>query len=304
MVRLWGAGLLIALGGCTSTPAPTVAPVAVLAEPISVRPEAISIQGPMGLHPELVQAFDEMKAQGRLLAPERAAQRVASYYRWHGWEQVSVRPPQMQGDGSVVLTVDAAAPGPYPTLPSPTAILRENELLSGSGRLITSLEQELQPWLDSDSRILVDVEGRRLLFKDWQSGIIAFPVAVGGPGRSTPAGTYTVETVTRHPTWYPPESLRRHYRKRGRELPKAVPPGDGNPLGSRFIKLQRGLGIHGTNQPASIGRAVSWGCIRMHDPDVKLLAAQLRAGDRVTIVRQRRQLASLIDSGHEREILQ
>ena len=304
MVRLWGAGLLIALGGCTSTPAPTPAPVAVLAQPVNVRPEAISIQGPMGLHPELMQAFDEQQQRGEMVAPARAAERLASYYRWHGWQNVEVRPPSVQGDGTLLLTVDATAPGPYPELPAPTAILRENELLSGSGRLLAQLDSDLQPWLDSDSRILVDVEGRRLLFKDWQSGIIEFPVAVGGPGRTTPSGTYTVENVTRYPTWYPPESLRRHYRKRGRELPKAVPPGESNPLGSRFIKLQRGLGIHGTNQPNSIGRAVSWGCIRMHDPDVKRLAEHLSAGDRVTIVRQRRQLASLIDSGHEREILQ
>ena len=207
MVRLWGAGLLIALGGCTSTPAPMSAPVAVLAQPVNIRPEAISIQGPMGLHPELMQAFDELQQRGEMVAPARAAERLSSYYRWHGWRNVEVRPPKVQGDGTLLLTVDALAPGPYPDLPAPTAILRENELLSGSGRLLAQLDQDLQPWLDSDSRILVDVEGRRLLFKDWQSGIIEFPVAVGGPGRTTPSGTYTVENVTRYPTWYPPESL-------------------------------------------------------------------------------------------------
>lgn len=304
MTRLWGASLALWIAACSAPPERVANPVAQLAQPVSVRPDAIQIRGPMGLHPELVHAFQEQHTAGNPLQPARLAEQLAAYYRWHDWREVRVRPPHFSASGQLLLTVDARSPGAYPSLPSHAEIQFESELLQGSGRLIASPGDELNPWLSSDSKILVDVEGRRLLYKDQYSGIIEFPVAVGRPGRNTPSGTYTVETIAKNPTWVPPESLRRHYRKRGRSLPQTVPPGKGNPLGSRFIKLQRGLGIHGTNTPTSIGRAVSWGCIRMHDEDVVRLAAQLRAGDRVTIVRQRRQLASLIDSGNEREILQ
>ena len=72
--------------------------------------------------------------------------------------------------------------------------------------------------------------------------------------------------------------------RQGRRLPRRVPPGPSNPLGSHFIALGDAIGIHGTNAPTSIGRAVSRGCIRMHPDDILIVAASLRPGDAVWIV--------------------
>ena len=63
-----------------------------------------------------------------------------------------------------------------------------------------------------------------------------------------------------------------------------IPPGKANPLGTRWIGLSRkGYGIHGTNNPRSIGRRASHGCIRMRNRDVEELFEMVAVGDRVEI---------------------
>ena len=63
-----------------------------------------------------------------------------------------------------------------------------------------------------------------------------------------------------------------------------IPPGPDNPLGTRWMGLVRpSVGIHGTNDPASIGYSVSHGCIRMSIPDVERLFEMVYVGTRVTI---------------------
>jgi hypothetical protein len=67
-----------------------------------------------------------------------------------------------------------------------------------------------------------------------------------------------------------------------------VPPGKSNPLGPRWIGLSRkGYGIHGASNPRSIGRAVSHGCIRMHNSDVKELFELVAVGDPVELYAER-----------------
>src|SRR5581483_9610586 len=69
---------------------------------------------------------------------------------------------------------------------------------------------------------------------------------------------------------------------------KVIPPGAGNPVGTRWMGLsQKGYGIHGTNEPHSVGKAASHGCIRMGRRDLEDLFAQVRAGDVVEIVGER-----------------
>lgn len=108
----------------------------------------------------------------------------------------------------------------------------------------------------------------------WEDGqlIKEYPVAVGKPDSPTPEGTFTVLNKLVDPTWYPPDGSR------------PVPPGPGNPLGRRWLGFAPGYGIHGTNNPASIGRAVSLGCVRMHNQDVEELYANVSPGTPVHIV--------------------
>lgn len=74
-----------------------------------------------------------------------------------------------------------------------------------------------------------------------------------------------------HPTYYQPGLV--------------VPAGSDNPLGTHWIGIDRkSIGIHGTNQPDSIGRRASHGCIRMKNEDVAELFARVRVGDAVEIL--------------------
>lgn len=95
-----------------------------------------------------------------------------------------------------------------------------------------------------------------------------FPVGLGQDG-STPRGTWRVATKLKNPTYYPP---------RGGQIVAADDPK--NPLGERWIGLQGvsgeavgqlRYGVHGTNEPDTIGKSVSLGCIRMYNEDVEAL---------------------------------
>jgi lipoprotein-anchoring transpeptidase ErfK/SrfK len=103
-----------------------------------------------------------------------------------------------------------------------------------------------------------------------------------GADDSTPTGEWRVSTKLVNPTYYPP---------RGGKIVSADDPE--NPLGERWIGLvglsgealdQQRYGIHGTNEPDSIGKSVSMGCIRMHNADVEQVYAYLvEAHSRVAV---------------------
>lgn len=107
-------------------------------------------------------------------------------------------------------------------------------------------------------------------FNDLQL-VRTYPVATGDQG-VTPIGTYTIANRLIGPTWY--------------WQGYAVPPDDPEyPLGSRWLGLsKRGYGIHGTNEPESIGQQISHGCIRMHNADVEELFDVVPVGTGVTII--------------------
>jgi lipoprotein-anchoring transpeptidase ErfK/SrfK len=113
-------------------------------------------------------------------------------------------------------------------------------------------------------------EGRRL--------VRMVPIATGQARYPTPLGTFTVVDKQLHPWWYPPDS------EWARGL-QPVPPGPGNPLGTRWMGLSAwGVGMHGTPDAASIGYSASHGCIRMRIPDAEWLYQRVRLGTPVVIV--------------------
>jgi lipoprotein-anchoring transpeptidase ErfK/SrfK len=107
--------------------------------------------------------------------------------------------------------------------------------------------------------------------------IRTYPIAVGQPAYPTPTGNYTVIQKQMNPTWFPPDS------------PWAaglgpVPPGPGNPLGTRWIGTSApGIGMHGTPNSSSIGSMASHGCIRMYISDVENLYPRVEIGTPVFI---------------------
>lgn len=125
------------------------------------------------------------------------------------------------------------------------------------------------------------------LYLVWNEGgarkVRVYPVGIGREGWATPLGEYRISVVIDNPDWTPPASLRLEKP----ELPGRVPPGPGNPLGSRWIGLTaEGVGIHGSNQPYGVGRRVSHGCIRLYPEDILDLAGRVKPGTPVRIVDQ------------------
>jgi lipoprotein-anchoring transpeptidase ErfK/SrfK len=106
-----------------------------------------------------------------------------------------------------------------------------------------------------------------------------FGVAVGQPIYPTPIGKFTIVTKQRNPWWYPPDSA-------WAAGASPIPPGPGNPLGTRWMGLSAsGVGIHGTPDAASIGYSASHGCIRMRIPEAEWLFERVEVGSTVFIIR-------------------
>lgn len=106
-------------------------------------------------------------------------------------------------------------------------------------------------------RIIVDLSDKMLYLLDSDIVVRGYPVGIGKMVTQTPVGEYTIINKQRNP---------------------------GGPFGAFWMGLSKPhYGIHGTNNPASIGHEVSHGCIRMYNEDVLQLSSIVSVGTRVTI---------------------
>ena len=127
--------------------------------------------------------------------------------------------------------------------------------------------------------IVINRELNRLYLFDETKLVRVFKVATGQSIYPTPTGTFHIVVKEKDPWWYPPT-----YDSWAKGL-KPVPPGPDNPLGTRWMGLSvPGVGIHGTDEPASIGYSESHGCIRMQVPDAEWLFTKVQVGTTVYIV--------------------
>ena len=111
-----------------------------------------------------------------------------------------------------------------------------------------------------------------------------YGVGTGKPGFEW-AGVHKVTRKAEWPDWRPPAEMIARERAKGRVLPAHMPGGPENPLGARALYLGSKLyRIHGTNQPWTIGQAVSSGCIRMRNEDVVDLYERAQVGTRVVVM--------------------
>jgi len=122
--------------------------------------------------------------------------------------------------------------------------------------------------------IIVSLADRKLALIEDDEVVKVYSVAVGKGSSPSPTGEFQIINRLTEPTYYHPH--------------KVIGPGAENPLGTRWIGLnKKGFGIHGTNEPGSIGRAASHGCIRMAKADLEELFTLVRPGDAVSIRGQR-----------------
>jgi lipoprotein-anchoring transpeptidase ErfK/SrfK len=110
--------------------------------------------------------------------------------------------------------------------------------------------------------------------KPWRE----FTVATGQKVYPTPLGRFRIVAMWKNPWWYPPSSP-------WAAGEKPVPPGPGNPLGTRWMGISSpGVGIHGTPDSASLGYSASHGCVRMAIPQAEWLFDHVVVGTPVYIV--------------------
>ena len=129
--------------------------------------------------------------------------------------------------------------------------------------------------------IVISTEERRLYYVTQRGEAIQYGVGVGRPGFEW-SGTKTVTMKREWPDWRPPAEM----LKRRPDLPRYMAGGPDNPLGARAMYLGGSLyRIHGSNEPETIGQAVSSGCIRMTNEDVVDLYSRVKVGTKVVVLR-------------------
>ena len=129
--------------------------------------------------------------------------------------------------------------------------------------------------------IVVKTGERRLYFVDSNGTAIRYPVGVGKAGMAWHGRAFVARKLVR-PSWGPPLDIWRA----NPNLPARIEGGSPrNPMGERVLGLDRGnYAIHGTNDPSSIGRFVSHGCIRMFNADVIDLYNRVPVGTPVVVL--------------------
>ncbi|MGF9761246.1 L,D-transpeptidase [Microvirga sp. 0TCS3.31] len=129
--------------------------------------------------------------------------------------------------------------------------------------------------------IVISTSERRLYFVLGNGQAIQYGIGVGRPG-FTWTGTRTISMKREWPAWSPPAAMLR----RRPDLPRHMPGGLDNPLGARALYLGSSMyRIHGSNEPQTIGYAVSSGCIRMTNADVIDLYSRTQIGTKVVVLR-------------------
>lgn len=127
--------------------------------------------------------------------------------------------------------------------------------------------------------VVIFRESKRLTLFDGRRAVRSFRIATGTAQYPTPVGNFSIARKQRDPWWIPPPDS-----EWARDA-KPIPPGPGNPLGTRWMGLTAPLvGIHGTPDAASIGYSASHGCIRMRVPEAEALFNQVEVGTPVLIV--------------------
>jgi lipoprotein-anchoring transpeptidase ErfK/SrfK len=170
--------------------------------------------------------------------------------------------------GSAVVLFSLAQPKlkPMPLIPKPKP--KMVRVLPATPPLIMAIAA-------MSSRIVVDLSEARV-YSYWGKQLMAtYPVAVGQPGWQTPTGTFRVLNKQLNPIWKQPITG------------ELFPSGANNPLGDRWIGFwadeRHQIGFHGTNKEDLVGKAVSHGCLRMRNADIRALYNQVSIGTPVVV---------------------
>jgi lipoprotein-anchoring transpeptidase ErfK/SrfK len=126
--------------------------------------------------------------------------------------------------------------------------------------------------------VVLKLRERKAYVYQGERVLATYPVAIGRKGRETPTGEWQVMETIVNPGWT------------NFNTGAIVPPGPKNPMGTRWIAFwtdgQDTIGFHGTPDVKSVGKAVSNGCVRMYDKDVRAMYSLVRVGTIVRVVNE------------------
>ncbi|SDQ91829.1 L,D-transpeptidase [Pseudovibrio sp. Tun.PSC04-5.I4] len=133
--------------------------------------------------------------------------------------------------------------------------------------------------------LVISTKDRRLYHIRNDGTAMVYGVGVGRTGFQW-SGTHRISRKAEWPGWTPPQVMIDRERRKGRTLPRYMKGGPNNPLGARAMYIGSTIyRIHGSNEPWTIGSAVSSGCIRMANEDVIHLYNNVSVGTKVVVLR-------------------
>jgi lipoprotein-anchoring transpeptidase ErfK/SrfK len=196
----------------------------------------------------------------------------------------AMRPPEAVGPGGPPPVVTGSVPpaGPDGRPMTVAALPPEEQPDAAPAQLAPNLRRQEVAFATKEpaGTIVVDTPNTYLYYVLGNGRAIRYGVRVGREG-FTWTGVQKIRKKTEWPDWYPPPEM----IERQPYLPRFMAGGPGNPLGARAMYLGSTVyRIHGTNQPSTIGKFVSSGCIGMLNEDVSDLFERVKVGTRVVVL--------------------
>lgn len=178
----------------------------------------------------------------------------------------------------------------YPAVSRANGIRNPNEIQAGMKLTIPKVM--ILPKRENDETVIVNLPEFRLYHFRTPKEVKVYPLCIGLTSWQTPRGNFEIVNKVISPTWYMNTEMadRLHVKK------EVIPPGPLNPLGDRWIGTSlKHIGIHSTNQPMSIGSALSHGCMRLYPDSAKEFFEAVRLREKGRIVYEPVKLAALKD---------
>jgi len=184
------------------------------------------------------------------------------------------------------------APGQWATEPAPAPLPRQRGIQQQAAlnpdfrQVERALDPKFLPQVvdyqgpHGPGTVIIDTDSKFLFLVEGNGRARRYGIGVGRPGFEW-AGVKTITRKAEWPDWRPPAEM----LKRRPDLPRYMAGGPENPMGARALYLGSTLyRVHGTNEPHTIGQAVSSGCIRMRNEDVTDLYERVRVGTKVIVI--------------------
>lgn len=146
-------------------------------------------------------------------------------------------------------------------------------------RVLAIDNQHIIPSDAQRNGITINLPQRMLYYYRNGALVGAYPVAVGTPDWQTPMGKFRIVERKKDKPWIVPPSIQEEMRLQGLPVVKIIPPGPDDPLGKYWLRTSLpNIGIHGTNEPTSVYRFESHGCVRLNPADIQKLFSEVQPG--------------------------